>query len=197
MPENELFADLIRRVRAGEGNAATELVKRYEPAIRRIVRVHLRDPRLRRVLDSTDVCQSVLASFFVRANLGQYDLDTPDQLLRLLATIARNKVTNQAHKHKAARRDYRREQAIGASEILVADPYPDPSRQVAARELLEKVRERLSDDERLLAEARARGDSWAEIAEAHGASAESLRKRLSRALDRVLGELGLDEYSDE
>jgi RNA polymerase sigma-70 factor (ECF subfamily) len=197
MPENELFADLIRRVRDGEGDAATELVNRYEPAIRRIVRVHLRDPRLRRVLDSMDVCQSVMASFFVRANLGQYDLDTPDQLLRLLATIARNKVTNQAHKYRASRRDYRREQALGAGEILLADPNPDPSRQVAARELLEKVRERLSDDERLLAEARARGDSWAAIAEVQGASAESLRKRLSRALDRVLGELGLDESNDD
>ncbi len=172
MAENDVFADLIRRVRAGEGIAATELVKRYEPAIRRIVRVHLRDPRLRRVLDSTDVCQSVLATFFVRANLGQYDLETPEQLLRLLATIARNKVTNEAHKHQAGRRDYRREQAIGASEALVADPYPDPSQQAATRELLEKVRERLSDDERLLAEMRAGGDSWVEIAGALGAGAE-------------------------
>src|SRR4051794_19043507 len=99
MPENELFADLVRRVRAGQQDAASELVRRYEPAIRRVVRVHLRDPRLRRVLDSMDVCQSVLATFFVRAKLGQYDLETPDDLLRLLATIARNKVTNEANKH--------------------------------------------------------------------------------------------------
>ena len=42
------------------------------------MRIHLRDVRLRRVLDSTDICQSVLASFFVRAALGQYDLDTPE-----------------------------------------------------------------------------------------------------------------------
>src|SRR5215468_1887286 len=120
MPADDQFADLIRRVRAGDEDAAAELVRRYEPSIRRVVRVHLRDPRLRRVLDSTDVCQSVLASFFVRANLGQYELDTPDSLLRLLAAIARNKVTNQALKHQADCRDYRREQALGAREALVA-----------------------------------------------------------------------------
>jgi RNA polymerase sigma-70 factor (ECF subfamily) len=197
MPENEVFSDLIRRVRAGEGDAAAELVRRYEPAIRRVVRVHLRDPRLRRVLDSTDVCQSVLASFFVRANLGQFDLSSPEHLLRLLATIARNKVTNQAHKQQADRRDYRREQALGAGEALIAAHCSDPAQQVAARDLLRQVRERLSDDERQIAEERGRGDSWADIAAAHGGTAAGSRKKLTRALDRVLQQLGLDETSDE
>src|SRR5207248_6100556 len=106
MADETPFATLIHRVRSGDQDAAAELVRRYEPAIRRVVRVHLRDPRLRRVLDSTDVCQSVLATFFVRANLGEYELDTPESLLRLLASIARNKLTNQALKHQAQRRDY-------------------------------------------------------------------------------------------
>src|SRR5215468_8728847 len=113
MPADDQFADLIRRVRAGDEDAAAELVRRYEPSIRRVVRVYLRDPRLRRVLDSTDICQSVLATFFVRANLGQYELDTPESLLKLLATIARNKVTNEAHRQQADRRDYRRDRVLG------------------------------------------------------------------------------------
>jgi RNA polymerase sigma-70 factor (ECF subfamily) len=191
------FEDLIRRVRSGEEAAAAELVRHYEPAIRRVVRVHLRDPRLRRVLDSTDICQSVLATFFVRANLGQYELDTPESLLRLLATIARHKVTNQANRQQAERRDYRREQALGAREALIRAPGSDPGQQAAARELLQQVRERLSDDERQLAEQRGRGDSWAEIAAAHGGTAEGLRKKLARALDRVLGQLGLHEGGDD
>jgi RNA polymerase sigma-70 factor (ECF subfamily) len=197
MPDNDLFADLIRRVRAGEEDAAAELVRRYEPAIRRVVRVHMRDPRLRRVLDSMDVCQSVLASFFVRANLGQFELDTPEHLLRLLATIARNKVTNEANKHQADRRDYRRQQAMGVREALIVAPCSDPGQQAAARDLLDRVRERLSGDELVLADQRGRGESWAEIAAVHGGSAEALRKKLTRALDRVLQELGLDEDSHE
>jgi hypothetical protein len=63
--------------------------------------------------------------------------------------------------------------------------------------LLQQVRERLSDEERLLAEQRGRGESWAEIAAASGGTAEAVRKKLTRALDRVLGELGLSEASDE
>jgi RNA polymerase sigma-70 factor (ECF subfamily) len=197
MPAEDPFVDLIRRVRAGEADAAAELVRRYEPAIRRFVRVHMHDPRLRRVLDSTDICQSVLATFFVRANLGQYELDTPENLLKLLATIARHKVTNQANRQQADRRDYRREQVLGEQSANLRAAQSDPAEQAAARELLAKVRECLSDEERQLAEMRGRGDSWAEIAAALGGSAEALRKKLSRALDRVLHQLGLEEGGDE
>ena len=72
-----MFAGFIRRIRAGD-EQGRELVERYEPVIRREVKMRLRDPRLYRRLDWTDICQSVLASFFVRAASGQYDLDQPD-----------------------------------------------------------------------------------------------------------------------
>ncbi|HEY7312009.1 MAG TPA: sigma-70 family RNA polymerase sigma factor [Gemmataceae bacterium] len=191
------FADLIRRIRAGQEEAAAELVRRYEPAIRRVVRVHLRDSRLRRILDSMDVCQSVLATFFVRANLGQYELDTPESLLKLLATIARNKLSNQANRQRAARRDHRREQSLSDRDASLKDPRSDPAQQSAARELLEKVRERLSEEERRLAEQRVRGDSWAEIAATNAGTPEGLRKRLTRAIERALRQLGLGEGGDE
>ena len=51
MSLDESFRDLICRVRAGDEQAAYELVRRYEPAIRVAVRVRLSDPGLRRVLD--------------------------------------------------------------------------------------------------------------------------------------------------
>ncbi len=38
MSEPTSFADLIRRVRGGDADAAAELVRNYEPAIRRAVR---------------------------------------------------------------------------------------------------------------------------------------------------------------
>ena len=43
------------------------------------------------VVDENDVCQAVLASFFVRASLGQYDLEEPAQLERLLCEPNRRK----------------------------------------------------------------------------------------------------------
>src|SRR6476620_11789655 len=105
---DEGFELLIRRVRDGDQQAAAELVRRYEPAIRRAARVRLLDTRLNRLLDSMDICQSVLASFFVRTALGQYELETPAQLLKLLATMTRNKLSNQVKGHRAIRRDFRR-----------------------------------------------------------------------------------------
>src|SRR5216684_6247091 len=119
MSEETAFVDLIRRVRAGDAQASAELVRRYEPAIRIAVRVRLNDPGLRRLFDSMDICQSVLGSFFVRAALGQFELDNPDQLLKLLVTMARNRLTNHALQEQAACRDYRRTESVvsGSHEV--------------------------------------------------------------------------------
>ena len=197
----ESFRALITRVRAGDEQAAAELVRRYEPAIRRAARVRLVDTRLSRLLDSMDICQSVLASFFVRAALGQFELETPDQLLRLLATMTRNKLAGQVKGHGAARRDFRRVEAAqgdrddeadaGAEQI--AGRGPTPSRDLAARELLEEALRRLSPEEKRILDCREQGDQWAQIAAELGSNPEAIRKRLARAVDRVAHELGLDE----
>jgi RNA polymerase sigma factor (sigma-70 family) len=184
------FQALIRRVRAGDDRAAAELAREYEPAIRRAVRLCLRDPRLRRRLDSLDVCQSVLGSFFCHAALGEFDLDSPEALLKLLTKLVRNKIADHAQKQGAAKRDYRR--VVGGLDEDVAAPGPTPSRQLAARELLQEARNRLSEGERRLLDLRQQGREWAEVA-AVGGSPEALRKQLARALDRVARELGLDE----
>jgi RNA polymerase sigma-70 factor (ECF subfamily) len=192
MSEEESFRDLIRRVRAGDAEATTELVRRYEPAIRLAVHVRLTDPGLRRLLDSMDICQSVLSSFFMRAASGQYELDTPGQLLKLLTTMARNKLLHQAHKQRAARRDYRRlkQDLSGEENFVAAGPGPDDI--VANREMLVELRRRLTAEELHLADQRVSGRSWKEIATEVGGEPNALRMRLTRALDRVTQELGLD-----
>jgi RNA polymerase sigma factor (sigma-70 family) len=192
MSEVDDFRDLIRRVRAGDHRAAAEVVKQYEPAIRLAVRVRLTAPGLRRVLDSTDVCQSILADFFVRAASGQFDLDRPEQLLKLLATMARNKVKNLARHQQMQRRDHRRVEPALPDDSALADPGPSPSQVVADAELLQTFRKRLSPVERQIADRRAEGLSWREIAAAVGGSADALRVQLARACDRVGHALGLD-----
>jgi RNA polymerase sigma-70 factor (ECF subfamily) len=191
VPDATGFQDLIRRVRQRDEAAAAELMHRYESTIRRVVRIHLRDVRLRRVLDSTDICQSVLASFFVRTALGQYEVETPEQLLNLLTTMTRNKLTNQANRMRARRRDIRREVLADDDTPPALDLASDPSEQVSARELLAKIQDGLDPEERFLAEQRGLGRGWKEIAAEVGSTDVAARKKLSRALDRVLGELGL------
>jgi RNA polymerase sigma-70 factor (ECF subfamily) len=186
------FRELIARVRAGDPAAAAELVRLYEPAIRRAARVRLVDTRLERLLDSMDICQAVFGSFFVRVAAGQYELDKPQQLVKLLVNMARNKLADEARKHAAERRDNRRVVEGGLEKIEVADRSASPSEHLTGQELLQEFRSRLSETERELADWRAQGQDWEEIAGAMGGKPEALRKRLTRAVERVSRELGLE-----
>jgi RNA polymerase sigma factor (sigma-70 family) len=183
---------LLGRFRAGDPDAARELVEAYEPHLRRMIRLRLRDSRLRRLFDSSDICQSVMANFFARLSLGQYDLESQAQLVRLLESMARTKVAAQARKAQVTRRDERELGGHDEAKSPLA-PGPSPTEQVAWRELIELVRARLSAEELRLSDLRAAGREWTEIALQVGGTAEAARKRLERAFDRVASELGWEE----
>jgi RNA polymerase sigma-70 factor (ECF subfamily) len=195
MSDTPAFAEFLRRIRAGDAHAAEELVRRYEPAIRLAVRTRLTDPALKRQLDSVDVCQSVLASFFVRAAAGQYDLGDPSQLVALLVRMAQNKLAGHARFHRRQRRDARQVTGMdGAGEA--ADAGPGPEQVAAGRDLLEALRGRLTPEERELADRRGAGQGWAEIAAALGGTVDGRRMQLKRAIDRVAPELGLEDAGE-
>jgi RNA polymerase sigma-70 factor (ECF subfamily) len=192
--ETDNYADFIRRVRLGDEQAAEQLVRRYEPEIRLEIRARLRmrDQRLRRHFDSVDVCQQVLASFFVRAAVGDFDLDDPQQLIRLLVGMARNKLASQVRHHYRKSRDVRRVDSDDAGEAPLSSTDETPSQVVSGRELLAEFRSRLSDDEMRVADLRAKGLEWGAVAESLGGTPEGRRKQLSRAIARVGQELGID-----
>ena len=193
MSDPNTFADFLRRIRAGDQQAAAELVRRYEPLIRREVRLHLEDQRLGRLFDSMDVCQSVLASFFLRTAAGEYDLDQPEQLVGLLVRMARNKLASAARRQSRQKRDHRR--AVGGGDALDRLPATgdSPSELVAGRELLQRLLALLKEEERQLVELRGQGLAWADVAERLGGTAQARRMQLARTLDRVGRELGLEE----
>jgi RNA polymerase sigma-70 factor (ECF subfamily) len=197
MADDNAFAGFIRRIRSGDAQAAVDLVRQYEPVIRVEVRLRLRDPRLGRLFDSLDVCQSVLASSFVRAAAGQYDLDRPQQLLRLLVAMAHNKLKERVRRERRECRDHRQVVAAGAGALAAAAGGPSPSAIVAGKELLHALRRRLTEEERRLADLRAEGRAWAEDAAATGGTAVARRKQLARALDRVTREVGLEDSGHE
>ena len=143
-----------------------------------------------------DICQSVLASFFARAAVGDFDLDEPPQLIRLLVGMARNKVAEQARHHQRQRRDVRRVGDLDVQEGAFAAKQETPSRLASGRELLQKFRERLSEEERQIADLRAKGYDWAAVAAELGGTAEGRRKQLARAVVRVEEDLGLDALID-
>ncbi len=192
MPTDLSFDEVIRRVGNGDEQAAVQLVRDFEPVVRRVLRARLRGARARGEFDSIDICQSVLANFFVRAAAGQYDLKEPDDLIKLLLTMTRNKVAEKMRRQHRLRRDSRRTVG-GVEELALAGQDPTPSRVAAGKELLEQVRRRLSEEERQLVELRSQGLSWEEVAVSLGGTAGARRNQLARALDQVALELRLDE----
>jgi RNA polymerase sigma-70 factor (ECF subfamily) len=193
MEADEEFDSFILRIRAGDESAAEELVKLYEPIIRREVRMHLVDSRMHRVFDSTDFTQSVMASFFFRACDGQYELQQPSDLVRLLVSMARNKLASGSRKLLSAKRDGKRDEFSAPDLEHVAAESETPSHVVSMLELVKKAREQLTDEERAIADLRGQGQSWDEIAQQLGGNAQSRRMQLSRAFDRVTQSLGLNE----
>ncbi len=198
MSDSSPFVEFIRRIRAGDSGAAEELVRRYEPLIRREVHLNLGDRRLGRLFDSMDVCQSVFKSFFVRTAAGEYDLDDPSQLVRLLVSMTRNKLASAARREVRQKRDHRRGVVDDEALAAIKAAGSTPSRVVEGRDLIGEFRVRLTDEERQLADLRTKeGLTWEAIAERLGGTAHGRRVQFSRAINRVLHELKLEEAEDE
>ncbi len=185
MADDNDFLELIRRVRTGDEAAAAEVVRRYERALLREIRLRLRDPRLRRALDSGDICQSVLASFFLRVTSGQYHLPRSENLLKLLVAMARNKLASQARHSYVCRRDAESLRTGITEGARLAGTDADPIETVVARDFCAALLSALSVEERQLADRWSHSEQWADIAADLGGNPENLRKKLARALDRA------------
>lgn len=187
--DDEWFA----RICEGDEEAIAAFVAEYEAEIRAEVRRRFRRRDLRRALDSGDICQSVFKSFFARAALGRYDIESPEDLAKLLMRMARNKVVDQVRRQQAERRDVRRTQSLCPTEHepMLRSRAPPPDEAASFAELLVQVRKRLRPAERRIAELRAAGYSWEAVGEQLGEPSEAVRKKLTRAIDRVSRELRL------
>jgi DNA-directed RNA polymerase specialized sigma24 family protein len=107
--------------------------------------------------------------------------------------MARNKLLDHARKNWALRRDQRRQQDLPETLDAVADPRPTPSQALSDKDLAQKVRELLSDEERYVAEQRALGRAWGELAAELRVRPDALRMKFSRAVNRVARQLGFEE----
>lgn len=188
------FLELINRLRQGDEQAAYQLVQSYESVIRIAIRARLRDPVYNRVFDSMDICQSVMASFFPRAVLGQYHFDEPKQLVNLLIRMAQSKLSNQVRRHRAQRRDVKRDISHDDSRAEeVVDGKAPASQIIQARELLASIKHLLTPEEQLMVDMRRKGFRWDEIAEKLGGTPEARRKQFQRFMEVISKELKLDD----
>jgi RNA polymerase sigma-70 factor (ECF subfamily) len=190
------FRELLDRLRAGDEDAARELIDRYGDLVRREIRFRLRDSRLFRVVGESDLFQSAMSRFIWGLQLGKFDVNSPAELAGLLRKIAERRVCGASRFWLAQCRDVRRHEDIGSAlETQHAAADPTPSRALSEKELVAETIARLPESARQVLQWRQEGLGWAEIAQRMGpaASAEAVRKQYERAIDRVAAELGLED----
>jgi RNA polymerase sigma-70 factor (ECF subfamily) len=98
---------LLRRLRSGSEDAATQLYLRYAHRLRGLVRAQS-SPDLARRVEAEEIVQSIFGSFFRGAGNGYYDVPGGEDLWKLFLVIALNKIRAKGAFHRAAKRDLRR-----------------------------------------------------------------------------------------
>jgi RNA polymerase sigma-70 factor (ECF subfamily) len=179
--ENNSFACLLERARAGDAVALRSLLEQFEGEVRTIVRVRL--PRLlRSKFDSLDFVQSVWASVFVGRE-SPVEFADPQQFRSYLAGIARNKVLAEYRRRTRTRKyDLAREEPLylkrgdRVEPRPILSPDPTPSAEVVAAESLERLLAGRSRVEVQVVELRQSGLTHREIAARLGVHERSVRR---------------------
>src|SRR5215216_8031531 len=126
----------LRRIQAGDEEAARELLARYEAEVRLVVRRQL--PRLLRSrFDSLDFLQSVWGSFFRKVRTGPAEFEDARHLVAFLARAAKNKVIDEYRRAASRKQDMHREEPIwgeGDRPKELAADLDTPSEVAQARE---------------------------------------------------------------
>lgn len=187
------FSELLDRARGGSEQAAWDLVEQYGPHVLRTVRRTI-SHEIRGKFDSEDFAQAVWASFF--AAPGQFDgVTEPQQLVGLLATMARNKVIDEVRRRLQTQKySVRRERPMGDLEETgrLKSKEPTPSQFAIARERWVRMLEAQPERHRQVIRLRLMGRSNRSIATTLGVSERTVK----RVLDRVTETTG-DEQIDK
>ncbi|MBX6312061.1 MAG: sigma-70 family RNA polymerase sigma factor [Isosphaeraceae bacterium] len=185
------IAGFLARIQAGDEDAARELLRRYEPEVRLVVRRQL--PRLLRSrFDSLDFLQSVWGSFFRRVRTSPTAFDDSRHLVAFLARAAKNKVIDEYRRAASQKQDMHREEPLWTDDNRPRDltGHDDTPSQVAeAHEALGRLRDLLPEDRRALLEWKAEGLSSREIGERLGISERTVQRVIEDLRRRVALEL--------
>jgi RNA polymerase sigma factor (sigma-70 family) len=183
---------LLARARSGDSKAADELVRRFEPDVRMVVRGRL--PRaLRTQFDSMDFVQAVWTSVLTTkdsADLPQFE--SSRHLLAYLSGMARNKVIEE-HRRRTQTLKYdigrveplwvRKGDREGPREVAGRDP--TPSQDAQARDRLDQMLDGRSDLSAKVIQLRRGGLTYEEIATTLGIHESTARRVIERTRERV------------
>ena len=178
--------DLVDRWRSGDQAAARELHHRYAVRLCRLAERQL-DQRLGRRVEADDIVQSVFRTFFRRTEQGEYPIEDSGSLWSLFVQITLNKVRKQSQRHRAKKRDIRRETYPDADprkpEWLARDPTPEEASLLIDE--LESLLNGLRDPEPEIIRLCLEGHSTSDIAASVGCTRWTIRRVLNRIGNRL------------
>lgn len=188
-PESPEIREFLERIQQGDQEAARELLSRYEPEVRLVVRRQL--PRLLRSrFDSLDFLQSVWGSFFRRVRDGATAFEDSRHLVAFLARAAKNKVIDEYRRAASQKQDMHREEPLwndqGTPRELPAGG-DTPSQLAQAAEVFGQLRELLPEERRVVLELKAQDLSSREIAIKLGVSERTVQRVIEDLRRRAEG----------
>ena len=192
MASREPFDDVVDRLRVGDGDAASEVHRRF---VRRLVSLANRqfDPGVRFLADHEDVVQSTFRSFFARCERGEFELTGWEDLWSVLVVITVRKCHRRRRTLHARRRDVRRElarvgEADGEWEAPTREPTPAEAAMLA--ETVERWLTALEPEEQPIMALAFQGYSTAEISDRLRRSERTVRRVRLRVEGRLKEHIG-------
>ena len=178
---------LIRRVRTGSQDAATQLYMRYAKRLHGLSFAKCsRDLSAR--FDTDDIVQSVFRTFFRRVEKGDYDIPDGEDLWKLFLVIGLNKIKTVSTFNRAAKRDVRTSK--GSDELELASDATVEADEISLsilRMSIDETLEVLPQSHREIINLRIEGYEVAEIAERIGRSKRSVERILQEFRKQTAG----------
>ncbi|HEV3263104.1 MAG TPA: sigma-70 family RNA polymerase sigma factor [Gemmataceae bacterium] len=189
MGQDPAFVALMARVRAGDEEAATEVVNRFTHRLIDLARSRL-DPLLRRKLDPEDILQSVYRSFFHHYVEGQYQLESWEGLWGMLVIMTLRRCGYRRAYFRAACRDVLREAGSPQTDSSVTDwdvlsRDPTPSQAALLAEAVEQLMQGLTAREQEIVRLSLQGYTSSEISARVGRTERTVQRQLKRVRQRL------------
>jgi len=173
-------SSLLRRIRGGSQDAATELYTRYAHRLRALVRARS-SAQLSRREEPDDIVQSVFRRFFARVAQGDYDVPAGEELWGLFLVIALNRIRAAELFHRAGKRDVRQSVDLGETGRRVESGRRDETALNVLQLTIQEALVTLTPLQRQVLELRVQGFEVAEIA--------TRARRSKRTVERSLQDL--------
>jgi RNA polymerase sigma factor (sigma-70 family) len=180
--------DLIERLQQGDGAAAEQVFRQYEPYLRMVVRRRLPD-RLRPKFDSIDIVQSIWADAVAGFRQGKWHFENVDRLRAFLIRLTHNRFIDRLRQNRQALLGDR----VEGQETLNMQANTreaTPLEHLQAKELWDRLTAMCPPQHRHLLDLKRQGLSLTQIAAETGLHEGSVRRILTQLEARLHGHRG-------